>query len=113
MMSRCVRAFLLAALGGPLAAGCAATDVATADPEAQQLDPPVVIIDEPEPEAPGEPAEATAEAPPPPVVMDPQAEVITFVGADASPGMADQVTGSPKRDPLPSMISEVLSGPNK
>lgn len=112
MMSRCARVLVLAALGGPLAAGCAPRDTPTVDPEAQQLDPPVVIIEEPEPAPESEP-EAVVEASPTPLPADPNAEVITFVGADASPGMADEVTGSPKRDPLPSMMSDVLNGPNK
>jgi hypothetical protein len=113
MMSRCARAFLLAALGGPLAASCAPADVPTADPEAAQLDPPVVIIEEPEPEPEPEPMQAAAEVAPAVLAKDPKTEVITFTGADAPPGMADEVTGDPKRPELPSMMSDVLTGPNK
>lgn len=91
-----------------LVAGCAPADRATADPEAQSLSPPVVIVeDEPEPDHP-----AVAEAEPddnaPSVVSrDPNTEVITFTGADAPPGMADQVTAAPEREPLPSMMSDI------
>lgn len=109
MMSRCARALLLAALAGPWAA-CAPTEAPTVDPEAAQLDPPVVIVDEPEPEPESEPVK-TAVTPAAPA--DPKAEVITFTGEDATPGMADEVTGDPKRDPLPSMMSDVITGPNK
>lgn len=112
MMSRCARALLLAALAGPCAAACAPAEAPTVDPEAAQLDPPVVIVDEPEPEPESEP-EQTAATPATPAPADPKAEVITFTGEDATPGMADEVTGDPKRDPLPSMMSDVLHGPNK
>jgi hypothetical protein len=111
MMSRRARALLLAALGGPLAA-CAPAETPTADPEAAQLDPPVVVVDEPDPEPEPEPVE-TASTPIATAPADPKAEVITFTGEDATPGMADEITGSPKRDPLPSMMSDVLHGPNK
>lgn len=111
MMSRCARALLIAALAGPWAA-CAPTDAPTVDPEAAQLDPPVVIVDEPAPEREREPVQ-TAATPAAPAPADPNAEVITFTGEDATPGMADEVTGDPKRDPLPSMMSDVLHGPNK
>lgn len=112
MMSCCARVFVLVAALGPLAAGCAPVETPTADPEAMQLDPPVVIVEEPEPEPEAEP-EVTAEVAPATLVKDPQTEVITFVGADADPGMADEVTGSPKREDLPSMMSDVIHGPNK
>ena len=97
---------------------CAPADTPTADPEAAALAPPVVIVDDP-------PAEAEAEDPaagedeteagvsPSAVAKDPQTEVITFDGADAEPGMSDEVTGAPKREPLPSMMSDVIQGPNK
>lgn len=92
---------------------CAPAEAVTADPEAMQLDPPVVVVaDEPEPEPePAEPEPVQTAATP--VPTDPKAEVITFTGADATPGMADEITGTPKRDPLPSMISDVIHGPNK
>lgn len=111
MMPRRARALLLAALGGPWAAACAPADAPTADPEAMQLDPPVVVVDEPEPEPEAAPEPVQTAATPAPT--DPNAEVITFTGEDADPGMADEVTGTPKRDPLPSMMSDVLHGPNK
>jgi hypothetical protein len=102
------RALLLVALGGPWAAtACAPAEAVTADPEAMQLDPPVVVVeDEPEPAPP--PTQTAVSLP-----VDPKAEVITFTGEDADPGMADEVSGAPKRDPLPSMMSDVLHGPNK
>lgn len=111
-MSRRAPSLVLAALVGGLALGCSRNDAPTVDPEAQRLDPPVMIIDDPPPE----PApEAVADTTPPPaaLVADPSTEVITFTGEDADPGMADEVTGSPQRDPLPSMMSDVLHGPNK
>lgn len=108
-MSRCAHTLLIAALAGPWAA-CAPADAPTVDPEAAELDPPVVIVDEPAPEP--EPVQ-TAATPAAPVPADPNAEVITFTGEDATPGMADEITGDPKRDPLPSMMSDVLTGPNK
>ena len=114
MMSRCARTLLLAALAGPWVVACVTADVPTADPEAAQLDPPVVVVDEPEPSPEPEPnpaPEQTAASPTTPA--DPNAEVITFTGSDAEPGMADQVTGDPKRDPLPSMMSDIIKGPNK
>ena len=111
MMSRCARALLIAALAGPWAA-CAPAEAPTVDPEAAQLDPPVVIVDEPEPEPESKP-EPVQTAATPAAPTDPNAEVITFTGEDATPGMADEVTGDPKRDPLPSMMSDVLHGPNK
>ena len=95
---------------------CAPTDAPTADPEAAQLDPPIMVVEQPEPEAEPEPEPApmqTAATPAGPVPADPKAEVITFTGADADPGMADEVTGDPKRDPLPSMMSDIIKGPNK
>jgi hypothetical protein len=113
MMSRCVRALLLAALGGPWVAACVPADAPTADPEATQLDPPVVVVDEPEPEPEADPEPVQTAATPTPVPTDPKAEVITFTGSDATPEIADEVTGTPKRDPLPSMMSDVLHGPNK
>lgn len=117
MMSRCVRSFVLAAVGGSvlaLAAACAPAETPTADPEAAQLAPPVIIIEDPEPEPqPEAEPEATAEASPAALAKDPQTEVITFTGEDAPPGMADEINGAPKRDPLPSMMSSVISGPNK
>lgn len=113
MMPRGARALLIAALAGPWAAACAPSDAPTADPEAAQLDPPVVIVDEPEPEPEPESEPEPAATPAAPVPADPNAEVITFTGEDATPGMADEVTGDPKRDPLPSMMSDVLHGPNK
>jgi hypothetical protein len=89
-------------------------DAPTADPEAAQLDPPVVVVDEPEPAPEPNPApEQTAATPSTTAPADPNAEVITFTGEDASPGMADEVTGDPKRDPLPSMMSDIIKGPNK
>lgn len=113
MMSRCARPLLLAVLAGPWVVACATNaDATTADPEAAQLDPQVVIVDEPEPEPEAEP-EQTAASPSTPVPADPNAEVITFTGEDATPGMADQITGDPKRDPLPSMMSDIIKGPNK
>jgi len=116
MMSRRVRALLLAALGGPWAMACAPAEAPTADPEAMQLDPPVVVVEEPEPEqevAAAEEEPVPTAASPTAVPADPNAEVITFTGEDAPPGMADEVTGDPKRDPLPSMMSDILNGPNK
>lgn len=117
MMSRRICAVLLAALGGPWVAGCAPLEAASADPEATQLDPPVVIVDAPEPEpepaAEPEPEPVQTAASPTPAPTDPKAEVITFTGSDATPGMADEVTGTPKRPALPSMMSDVLHGPNK
>lgn len=116
MMLRCARVLALAALGASVVAGCASADAPTADPEALKLDPPVVIVDEPAPED-----EATVE----PVsqvddsaslknlAKDPNTEVITFVGADAPPAMTDEVTAAPKRAPLPSMMSDMVHGPNK
>lgn len=116
MMSSCARVFVLAAALGPLAAGCAHEQPSSADPEAMQLDPPVVVVDDPPP-PPSEPEEeqpeAMAEVSPATVAKDPNTEVITFAGEDAAPGMADEVTGAPKREPLPSMMSDVISGPNK
>ena len=47
------------------------------------------------------------------LAADPSTEVITFVGEDADPGPADEITAPPKRAPLPSMMSDVLHGPNK
>lgn len=113
MMSRRARALLLAALGGPWVVACAPAEAVTADPEAMQLDPPVVVVEEPEPPpaAPEEPAPVQTAATPAPT--EPNAEVITFTGADAPPGMADEVNGTPKRDPMPSMMSDILHGPNK
>lgn len=131
MMSRCARVLVLLPLVAPLAAGCAPAEAPTADPEAMQLDPPVVIVDEPdatraEPDAelaeadveraeaaPAAEPETTAEVAPDVLAKDPKTEVITFTGADAPPGMADEIQGAPKREPLPSMMSEVLNGPNK
>lgn len=111
MMSRCARAVLLVALGGPLAASCAPAEISTADPEAARLDPPVVIVEAPQAEPEPEPMQATAT--PAALAKDPKTEVITFTGEDAPPGMADEVTGDPKRPELPSMMSDVLHGPNK
>lgn len=109
MMPRCARDLLLAALAGPWVAACTPTEAPTADPEAAQLDPPVVVVDAPEPQP-----EPTAEVDPSTKgPIDPNAEVITFTGEDAPPGMADEITGEPKRDPLPSMMSDVIKGPNK
>lgn len=116
MMPRRARALLLAALAGSWVAACAHIDTPTADPEAAQLDPPVVVVEapEPEPEAQPEPEPVqTAATPAAPGQADPKAEVINFTGADADPGMADEVTGDPKRDPLPSMMSDIIKGPNK
>jgi hypothetical protein len=118
MMPRCARALLLAVVVGPWAAACAPTDVPTADPEAAQLDPPIVVVEQPEPEpepkAEPEPEPMqTAATPATAKPADPKAEVINFTGADADPGMADEVTGDPKRDPLPSMMSDIIKGPNK
>lgn len=90
--------------------GCAHTDTPNPDPEAEQLAPPVVIVDDPPPE-PVDEASAAAEAPPP--KPDKDTEVITFADEDADPGMADEITAAPKRKPLPSMMSDVLHGPNK
>ncbi|MCX4241940.1 hypothetical protein [Paraliomyxa miuraensis] len=111
MMATRVRVFVLAAALAPLW-GCASSDTATADPEAAQLDPPVVIVDEPEPE-PEPVSEDAAEASPDALAKDPSTEVITFAGEDADPGMADEVTSAPKREELPSMMSDVIKGPNK
>ncbi len=102
----------LALLSGPLVVGCAAVDAPTADPEAQRLSPPVVIIDEPEPEPVAQTEDATEESLEA-VAKDPNTEVITFVGADAPPGMADEITAAPKRDPSPSMLSGMRMAPNK
>jgi hypothetical protein len=114
MMPRCARALLLVALGGPLAA-CAPAETPTADPEAAQLDPPVVIVEEPEPEpqAEPEPMQAATEVSPEVLAKDPNTEVINLAGEDSDPGMAEEVTSAPKRPELPSMISDVLTGPNK
>jgi hypothetical protein len=109
MMPCSVRALVLAVLAGPWLVACTA-DGPTVDPEAAQLDPPVVVVDEPEPEP--EPVQ-TAATPVAPVPADPNVEVIKFTGEDATPGMADEVTGDPKRDPLPSMMSDIIKGPNK
>jgi hypothetical protein len=116
MMPRCARALLALALAGPWVAACATTDVPTVDPEAAQLDPPIVVVEQPEPEAEPEPSPEpvqTAATPATAKPADPKAEVINFTGADADPGMADEVTGDPKRDPLPSMMSDIIKGPNK
>jgi hypothetical protein len=113
MMSRRIRVVVLAALGGPWVAGCGPIEAASADPEATQLDPPVVVVDEPEPEPAPEPEPVQTAASPTPVPTDPNTEVITFTGSDATPGMADEISGTPKRDPLPSMMSDVIHGPNK
>jgi len=113
MMSRCARVLLLAVLAGPWVVACAPDDAPTVDPEAAQLDPPVVVVDEPEPEPEPEPVQTSSATPAAPVRADPNAEVITFTGEDATPGMADEVTGDPKRDPLPSMMSDIINGPNK
>lgn len=112
MMARLARGSVLVALVG-WGAGCAHADAPVADPEAEALAPPVVIVDEPP--APQEEAldeEADQDAPAA-LAKDPNTEVITFAGEDADPGMSDEVTGTPKRDPLPSMMSDVLHGPNK
>jgi hypothetical protein len=113
MMPRCARAFLLAALAGSWVAACAPDDAPTVDPEAAQLDPPVVVVDEPEPAPEPEPEPVQAAVSPTPAPADPNVEVIKFTGEDATPGMADEITGDPKRDPLPSMMSDVIKGPNK
>ena len=110
MMSR--PAPLFAVFLGLWVAGCAHKDTPTADPEEQQLAPPVVIVDDPPPEI-EEPEPETAELAPASVAKDPNAEVITFADEDADPGMTDEITAAPKRKPLPSMMSDVLTGPNK
>jgi hypothetical protein len=94
-----------------MAAGCAPAEISTADPEAAKLDPPVVIVEDPEPEPEPEPMQTAAS--PATLAKDPNTEVIKFTGEDATPGMADEVTGDPKRPELPSMMSDVLTGPNK
>ena len=109
MMSRSVRVLVVCGLW---LGGCAHDEAPTADPEALQLDPPVVIVDDPPPEPEAEPAEL-AGPPPATLAADPSTEVITFVGEDADPGPADEITAPPKRAPLPSMMSDVLHGPNK
>jgi len=113
MMSR--SAPVLALFLGLWVAGCAHKDAPTADPEATQLAPPVVIVDDPLPAAEPlpEPEPQSTELAPAAVAKDPNAEVITFADEDADPGMTDEITGAPKREPLPSMMSDVLTGPNK
>jgi hypothetical protein len=116
MMPRCARALLALALVGPWVAACAPNDAPTVDPEAAQLDPQIVVVEEPEPEPAAEPEPEpvqTAATPATAKPADSKAEVINFTGADADPGMADEVTGDPKRDPLPSMMSDIIKGPNK
>ena len=116
MMPGRARLLVLVTIGsfGAGSFGCARADVATVDPEAQLLDPPVVIVEEPPPEDEDEAlAEVDAAQAPATVAKDPETEVITFVGADAPPAMADEITAAPKRDPLPSMMSDVIHGPNK
>ncbi len=113
MMPRRARTLVLAALSGCLAAGCAQRDEQLVDPEAQMLDPPVVIIEEPPPEEEPQSDEGEAGVPPAMLVKNPDTEVITFAGEDADPGMADEITGSPKRESLPSMMSDIIKGPNK
>lgn len=103
----------LAVFLGLLVAGCAHKDAPTADPEAQQLAPPVVIVDDPPPEADAPAEPQSAELAPASVAKDPNAEVITFADEDAEPGLSDEITAAPKREPLPSMMSDVLTGPNK
>ncbi|MCH9682376.1 MAG: hypothetical protein K0V04_13140 [Deltaproteobacteria bacterium] len=94
-------------------------DTPTADPEAMRLSPPVVVVDDPEPASELEPdgtddaGETKAALAPEAVAQDPQTEVITFEGADAPPGLADQVTAPPKRPPSPSMLSGMKMAPNK
>ncbi|MEX1366360.1 MAG: hypothetical protein AB1Z98_24760 [Nannocystaceae bacterium] len=114
MMPRCARSLALLVVGFSLVAGCASLDTPTADPEAQRLDPPVIIIEEPQDADADEPtAQVEASELPAAVAKDPDTEVITFVGADAPPAMADEITAPPKRDPLPSMMSDIIHGPNK
>ena len=72
-----------------------------------------MIVDEPEPEPESEAESEAAGVSPATLVKEPDTEVITFAGEDADPGMADEVTGSPKRDELPSMMTDVIHGPNK
>jgi len=114
MMPRYARVFALVALGASVLVGCASADTPTADPEARKLDPPVIIVDEPEDEATAEPAPQVEEsASLTTLAKDPDTEVITFVGADAPPALTDEITAAPKRAPLPSMMSDVVNGPNK
>lgn len=113
-MTRCASLLALAAIAGTAVLGCARADTPTVDPEAQLLDPPVVIMEE-EPEEAQDEVMAEADDTPDPatVAKDPDTEVITFVGADAPPAMTDEVTAAPKREPLPSMMSDIIHGPNK
>ncbi|MEM9460572.1 MAG: hypothetical protein AAGF11_40765 [Myxococcota bacterium] len=122
MMARLARNPVLVALIGSWTLACAPADTPTADPEAAALAPPVLIVDEPPAEddssdvadqSSPDADEAPAGVSPSALAKDPQTEVITFDGADAEPGMSDEVTGAPKREPLPSMMSDVLHGPNK
>lgn len=115
-MLRCARFLALAAVAGSLVIGCASADAPTADPEALRLDPPVVIVeevDEPNDEDATAQADEETAADPAALAKDPDTEVITFVGADAPPAMTDEVVAAPKREPLPSMMSDVIHGPNK
>lgn len=113
MMLRRARTLVLAALSGCLMAGCVQRDEQLVDPEAQMLDPPVTIVDEPPPEEEPESEEVEAGISPAMLVKNPETEVITFAGEDADPEMTDEITGSPKRESLPSMMSDIISGPNK
>lgn len=122
MMSRWVRRSVLVALALGSAAGCAHTDTSTADPETEALASPAIPAEDPpsaeDPPAPDPGADPGADPDADPVdptalAQDPDTEVITFADEDADPGMSDVVTAPPKREPLPSMMSDVLHGPNK